>query len=325
MHISDPVLWLERTMNKYTRLLFILDTLRHKRGLNARDIAEECGVTERTIYRDLNTLLGAGAPIYYDRGYKLLQKAFLPSLNFAPDELVFINNALENCALPGYGKEEELNKSIRAKINANLSHSDNYLKNSDALVVYPKISFKPDFDDPIFKLLVDAINRQYSVNVEYDSMTSGIRERKVDPYSIVFRGNSWYLIAYCRLKKEIRTFRFNRIHKANPVDNHFNRLPGFSVQKYFHNSWLFHTGNPVEFKVEFRNEAAKVILSGTHHHNERIEILNDKAVIYSAKASGFEEILRWIIGFGPNARIISPPELKEKLIDTLNSTLVLYH
>lgn len=302
-----------------------MDTLRHKRGLNARDIARECGVTERTVYRDLNSLLDAGAPIYYDRGYKLLHNAFLPSLNFNPDELVFINNALENCALPGYGKEEELNKSIRAKINANLSCSDKYHKNSDALVVYPKFSFKPDFDDPIFKLLIDAINMQYSVNIEYDSMTSGFSERMVDPYSIVFRGNSWYLIAYCRLKEEIRTFRFNRIHKSMPVDNHFNRKPGFSVQNYFHNSWLFHTGDPMEFKVEFRDEAAKVILSGTHHHNERIEIVDENTVVYSAIASGPDEILRWIIGFGPNAKIISPPELRAKLIETLDSTLDLYH
>ena len=77
-------------MAKYDRLLYILNLLRSRKNLNARNIAEECGVTERSIYRDILSLSEANVPIYYDCGYKLASDNFLPPLNFDFDEYQFL-------------------------------------------------------------------------------------------------------------------------------------------------------------------------------------------------------------------------------------------
>ena len=53
-------------MAKYDRLLYILNLLRSRKNLNAEMLAAECGVTERTIYRDIIALSDANIPIYYD-------------------------------------------------------------------------------------------------------------------------------------------------------------------------------------------------------------------------------------------------------------------
>lgn len=65
-------------MSKTDRLLFILNLIRSRRNLKARDLAKECEVSERTIYRDIMDLSSANIPIYFDDGYKFLTDAFLP-------------------------------------------------------------------------------------------------------------------------------------------------------------------------------------------------------------------------------------------------------
>jgi predicted DNA-binding transcriptional regulator YafY len=75
-------------MSKYDRLLHILNLLRSRRSLRAKDLARECEVTERTIYRDVLSLSSANVPVYFDDGYKLLSDAFLPPLNLTKEEFI---------------------------------------------------------------------------------------------------------------------------------------------------------------------------------------------------------------------------------------------
>jgi len=62
-----------------------------------------------------------------------------------------------------------------------------------------------------------------------------------------------------------------------------------------------------------------VILSGVHHPSEKITLLNDGGIVYSAKAAGEEEILKWILGFGGMAEVLSPKRLREKHLDIIKA------
>ena len=77
-------------MSKIDRLLFILNLIRSRRNLKARDLAKECGVSERTIYRDLKAMYSANISIDYDKGYKFLSDTFLPPVNLSLDEYIAI-------------------------------------------------------------------------------------------------------------------------------------------------------------------------------------------------------------------------------------------
>lgn len=86
-------------INKYDRLLLILNLLRSRKNMNAKMLAEECRITEQTIYRDLISLTEIEIPIYYDKGYKLAYDNFLPPLKFTLDEYNFIKQAIESSPL----------------------------------------------------------------------------------------------------------------------------------------------------------------------------------------------------------------------------------
>src|SRR5262245_54903074 len=77
-------------MDKTERLFSIMDALRrHRRPVTAAQLAEEQGVSVRTLYRDVQTLIGLGAPIDGEAGigYMLKPGFFLPPLMFSPEEL----------------------------------------------------------------------------------------------------------------------------------------------------------------------------------------------------------------------------------------------
>ena len=74
------------------RLLKVLMLVQGRDGWTPGKLARECGVDERTIYRDLNELEGAGIPIEFDQaagGYRVAKEVFLPPVHLTPDEAVW--------------------------------------------------------------------------------------------------------------------------------------------------------------------------------------------------------------------------------------------
>ena len=77
-------------MSRSGRLFQLMDALRgNRRPVTAAALADKLGVSERTIYRDIQTLAGLGAPVEGEAGvgYMLRAGVFLPPLMFSPDEL----------------------------------------------------------------------------------------------------------------------------------------------------------------------------------------------------------------------------------------------
>jgi predicted DNA-binding transcriptional regulator YafY len=81
-------------MSKSERLIFILSVLRGNKFLRAKDLAQKCGVSERTIYRDIISISGINIPIYYENGYRLINQEFLPPINFTSSEAKFLTTLL---------------------------------------------------------------------------------------------------------------------------------------------------------------------------------------------------------------------------------------
>ena len=103
-------------MNKYDRMLHILNLLRSRKNLNAPELAKECAVTERTIYRDIISLSEMNVPIYFDNGYKLASDNFLPPLNFNLDEFQLMKKALESSPLVKTDRYQRTYQNLYAKL-----------------------------------------------------------------------------------------------------------------------------------------------------------------------------------------------------------------
>lgn len=298
-------------MSKSARLLAILNMIRNNRAMSTMRLAEKCQVSERTIYRDILTLAEAGAPLYYDKGYRLLPGTFLPPLNLTVEEYLTLKVALFGTPLSMMKSYSAEIGNLIAKIDAAVnSHITDQLKSqSPRLLIKPKATSDVARGDVIIRLLKQAIDGDNVVRLTYKSISSGETLRRVDPYFVVFRGKAWYLLGYCHLRKEMRLFRIDRIIKVAFTNERFSRDGNVTPEKYFESSWELYSGEPIEVKLRLQGAAAAVVATGKRHATEIVEPRGDGSVVYTVTVAGIEEILRWILGFGGNAEVLAPPEL----------------
>jgi predicted DNA-binding transcriptional regulator YafY len=314
-------------VTKAERLLFILDLIRRVPNLNARDLCQECGVSERTLYRDLVSIsCDLGVSLYYDSGYRLAPRAFLPPLNLTPEEALALKISASATPLARQAPYSDALKRAVAKIESCLT--DRCWNATDGV----ENSFRIDppartgeHDAPVLSAVQQAIQTSTRLKIGYSSLSSGDTYATfVDPYALIFRRHNWYLIAHSAAHSEVRTFKVRRIKAAQNTEEAFTRDEGFSIEEYLRDSWeLFH-GEPVEVKVAFSPKVARLLREQTHHESEKVEEAGDGSVIYTAKVAGVEEFARWVLTFGAEARAISPPELADELRRTASTMAELY-
>jgi len=126
-------------MSKIDRLLFILNLIRSRRNLKARDLAKECGVSERTIYRDINAISSANVPIFYENGYKFLSDTFLPPVNLSLDEYIAICLGLNSGVINSKPVLKLAGRRALAKLEAIMSEN----------VRKEYLEIRKEMDDPL--------------------------------------------------------------------------------------------------------------------------------------------------------------------------------
>ncbi|MFH1687147.1 MAG: YafY family protein [bacterium] len=313
-------------MAKYDRLLFILNLLRSRRNLNAERLAEECGVTERSIYRDIVALSEANIPIYYDNGYKLASDYFLPPLNLDYEEYLAVRLSIQSSPLFRLGKYHDALRKALVKLDAVIS--DSVRKQSRFTPPTTHIEIPTTLEQERcaehYGSIEQAVSESRCLRLEYESIRSGISERIVEPYFIVFRGRAFYFVAKCHLRDDIRTFRLDRVHSLKLTEQTFLKPDNITAESYFRDSWGVYSGEPVQVIVRLRGPAARVVQSTVHQAGESVMEEGDSAVIYTVTTRGTEEIQRWILGFAEDAEVLAPKSLRTKIHDQANAMSELY-
>ncbi|MFZ5989515.1 MAG: helix-turn-helix transcriptional regulator [Bacillota bacterium] len=211
---------------KLERLLSIVILLISKRKVLAKDLAEMFDVSVRTIYRDIEAINQAGIPIVTYQGtyggigitdgYRL-EKNLLSS-----DDLVSIATALKSMSASYQDTNvEALLQKIKGLVPQN--EEEEFKTRSEQIF----IDFTPWGREALlkdkFKVLKDAISSGRCVSFVYLSAKGEATERSVEPYTLVLKGQKWYLYAFCKLRSEFRLFKLSRIREIELLSSVFTR------------------------------------------------------------------------------------------------------
>lgn len=223
----------DNNTNRLSRLTAILTQLQTKRILTSTTLAEKFGVSVRTIYRDIKALEEAGVPIITEdgKGYTLMEGYRVPPVMFSEAQA----NALimaEQLVLKN--KDSSLIKDYTEavdKIKAVLKYS---IKDKANI-----LSKRTRFDQNINRErnsnnlsdLLFALTNYYLTKIEYTDEQNITTTRLIEPFALLSTEN-WLLIAYCRLRKEFRFFRLDRINKMEIPSDRFEPH-GMTLQEYF--------------------------------------------------------------------------------------------
>jgi predicted DNA-binding transcriptional regulator YafY len=182
---------------------------------SARQLAARYEVSVRTIERDIDALLQAGVPIYADvgrhGGYTLDKSMTLPPLNFTPAEAVAVAVALSRAdSTPFAAAARGAVHKIVTAMSAHDAAAARELANRVRV-------FERPGEEPrtVPAVIQDAIVDRQVLRLIYVDRAGAHTQREVEPVMFMTAaGRHWYLIAWCRLRRDARAFRIDRIVQA---------------------------------------------------------------------------------------------------------------
>lgn len=198
-------------MSRTSRLFELINVLRARRTpVTALDLARDLGISERSIYRDIETLRSLGAPIDGQAGigYRLGEGFFLPEFAFSADEmdaLILGLGWVRQRADPALaqGSERALAKILSARNTIPVTRGE------PALATAASLSQR--VDPPQVALLRDAIRRQRKVAISYEDAQGAVSDRTIWPIAIVYFDDVRILAAWCEQRSAFRHFRVDRL------------------------------------------------------------------------------------------------------------------
>lgn len=207
-------------MSRSARLFDLLQALRrHRHPVTAAALARELEVSTRTLYRDIATLQGQGAPIEGEAGigYVLRPGFVLPPLMFGPDELEALMLGLRLVAEQGDPALARAAEDASARILAVLPRELAQAATGTGLLAGP--SARPEQKVEL-ALLREGIRGQRRLRMTYLDGSGTRTDRVVWPIAIAFFDQVRVLVAWCESRNGFRHFRTDRIEVAEPADRY---------------------------------------------------------------------------------------------------------
>ncbi|MFG1965094.1 helix-turn-helix transcriptional regulator [Nonomuraea sp. NPDC049028] len=312
-----------------SRLLSLLLLLQARGRMTATDLAAELEVSVRTVYRDVEALSAAGVPVYADRGpaggYQLLDgyRTRLTGLTAEEASSLFL------AGLPGPAAElglSEVVASAELKLLAALppeprSHASRMRERF--LMDVP--GWYRDADDvPHLSEVAAAVWEQRRLRMTYRRWGQQDVEREVNPYGLVLKGGSWYLIA-APDGQTPRTYRVARILTLETLPGGFDRPEGFDLGDFWQ-----------DYSREFRERmyTAEAVIKVAPGTDSLLAYTMGNDVVTAALAEGGEpdaegwrtltvpiESLthaRWLLlRLGASVEVLEPPELRALMAEAI--------
>ncbi|MEJ5185462.1 MAG: YafY family protein [Candidatus Geothermincolales bacterium] len=314
--------------SKLWRIIKLFTLIEGNPGVKAKDLAERCEVSIRTIYRDIQLMKLAGIPLYYDDGYRIAEGFFLPPLQLDLMETLSLLMGAELLArqkgTPFQRGIESAVQKIYASLPAGLREEARRESARFSPAWQPAVDYQRRLS--ILEVLEEAIEEKRSVRIDYRAMSTGeCTERLVDPYGFLFRSNGWYLVAHCHLRGEIKIFKVDRILDAVITGDRFEVPEDFNIREYMGEAWQLMRGERVyQVAIQFPPHVAPFVTECIWHFSQTCEPREDGSVILRFRVSGLEELANWLLGFGGDARVQEPRELEDLLVEKASRVLQVY-
>ncbi|MBM7587954.1 putative DNA-binding transcriptional regulator YafY [Bacillus pakistanensis] len=318
-------------MTKAVNMLSILWLLKTGNKITAKQLAEKLEINIRTVYRYIDTLCASGVPIIADAGhnggYSLLHEFVEAPLFFDHDEQKALIHAARFAKEAGYPFSEVLEGAVsKLKMYTNpeqLERINKHLSGFDVIQAPVNHSL-----ESTLKEIEVSVAEGHSLLMEYTKGNESVSQsRKIDPYGLVYWKGKWYVVAYCQLRLEIRSFRVDRIVKLSRTELTFKRPLNFSARTFFLSGLLPNSNEQeklipvcVQGKMHALDELCQHWLFG----HALIDRTKNQASFKLDEHSIRTFVPYFLLPYGKSITILEPSFLKEKLVDVASGLVEHY-
>ena len=305
---------------------------RSRAGVGLDQLADELGCVRRTVYRDLDALMYAGFPVTSEKRdgrvhYRFVESFDLGDVPFTSDEMLALAFGADLLRpLEGTVFHDSIASAL-AKIRASLGEElVGYLDRlGESFRVLPGPHKRyAECRDTIERLSDSVISRR-TVSLRYRAGRSGEESRReLDPYHVWYRNGALYMIGHDHRSGEIRTFAVDRIKELRATDRRFSPRADFDFADYTASSFGVVAEPAVRVVVRFAGSHASIVRERTWHPSQRLADTADGGLVLEMQVGGTEELVSWILSFGPGAEVIEPERLRDEVASALERALAPY-
>lgn len=318
----------------YLRMLKIHQALERGTYPNCNKLARELEVNRRTIQRDIEFMQNQfNLPIAYDprqQGY-------------------YYESPVESFPMMAISEKDIFGLLVVKKITEQYRSSPFWplLENSmnmisKSLGTSPYFGFKESAESFSFKVvaptqpeltlfndILQAIQSSRQITFDYQAAykrESAHTPRKLNPYHLYCIENHWYLVGLDVQQNDLRTYSLLRMKNLRVTGRSFTRPENWSPEKRLQSAFGVMEGDQMHtVEVEFSGLAALLVREHSWHPTQKIKDLDHDRLLFTVKVSHFEEIQRWILSFGQEAKVIKPKQLISRIQAELQASLRNYN
>jgi predicted DNA-binding transcriptional regulator YafY len=298
-----------------TRLLTVLELLQARGTLSGAELSKRLEVDRRSIRRYITMLQDLGIPIEGMRGpaggYRLRPGYKLPPLMFTDQEAVALTLALLAVPRLGLAVDPVAIAGALAKLERVLpvAARERVMAVQRVVALGPPSSTS-EAGSELVSLLSHASRLTQRVKIGYRNRTGGDTERTIDPYGVVNLGQRWYVAAYCHLRRDVRTFRIDRISSADMLEEPFEMPPDFDPLELLLNSIAAMPGAyQVQVLLDTTIERAKRQVSPPYGQLEEVP----EGVMFRCRVDELDPLARYLVGLGVPFKVLEPIELRQAI------------
>ena len=324
-----------RKRGSYTqadRLARMMRTLA-SRAVTIKDLAQDFSISSRQVRRDLEEIEAEGHPLTSsdDAGEKQWQLPLgykgLPPIMLTRYELMSLQLARSIIShLNGTPFSEDLDTVI-AKVAASLpAKTANHLER--IVQVFAPLqrgtrAYAEKHD--LLRQLRTALLLQLTVDLTYKKPDANkALIYRVDPYALVLYDHGLYLRGYSHRSGEERLFAVDRMKQVKLTEDRFDIPASYSSSDRYAEQFGLIEGQPQEVKILFSEDVAHLMSERQWHPTQRIKKLKNGSVEVTFFAGGLDKIAWWVLSWGKEAKVLSPPKLIKIMTDQLSKSLKRY-
>ncbi len=305
-----------RVQSKAARLRLIEHLLYNSTpGLRVTEIADQCGVDRRTIYRDLPALEDMGVPVWEREGrYGIERTNYLSTIRLNLNEAV----ALFFAARLLTHHSDEHNPHVVGALNKLAAGLPDETISLNMARLAELIRARPLRGNYI--QVLETVTRAWAdrraLLIRYRDANGSVTARTIHPYLLEVARNepASYVIGYDTLRRAIRTFKLERVVSAEIEAVSYSIPPAFDAYSQFASAWGVIDDAPVLVRLRFSAAAAPRVRESVWHHSQRLAERDDGGCELTMEIGGTREIRAWVLGWGMECEVIEPAGLRAEVV-----------
>ena len=300
------------------RLLKLIRALQSDSPFRREMLAKELDISRRTLYRDLKLLEEAGVSSGHDplaESSGRSRESYLPPVALTVEEslvlLLLARKMLDSAMVPN--PQATVNAAV--KLESMLPHAivqelGSILQNIDIRLQPTSTS---SHSEKVTEAFQQAIRQRCKVETDYLDYSIGEKiSTVIHPYRLSFLKRGWYIIGYSTRHDAVRTFKAVRVLRYKLLSENFEPDDSFSLEDYLGNAWeLIPEGQCYRVIIRFLPMVSGNVAEVNWHKTQRVTYQDDGSIIFEVDVDGLREISWWVLGYGDQAVVLEPPELRE--------------